>query len=348
MLDRFRGTIRTILILLCAAGAGGAASIAIAGDAADAGTVSMTAKGFDTSQKAGTVTVKLQRTGGATGAVSVGYNTANGSAVAGSSYTEESGRVSWADGDAAVKSVTIPISNATPFAGKKTFYFELCCAKGVALTTPATSDVTITGDADLEAGTLSFTASAYAAAQVNGEVIITVDRKGGTKGAAKIGYGTGNSTAIAGKDYTARSGVLTWANGDESPKTFTVPISKAKSFWGIKKFAIALAGARGASLGSTTRGTVDISGALNTGVANLSWTAPTKNTNGTKLTNLAGFHLKYGTSETELTHSITITDPKTTSFEISSLRQGKWYFAVAAYNTDGTESALTAIGSTTI
>lgn len=84
------------------------------------------------------------------------------------------------------------------------------------------------------------------------------------------------------------------------------------------------------------------------GTATLSWTAPTTNTNGSALTNLAGYHIYYGTSPAALSSTIDIANPGTTSYSVSSLASGTWYFAVNAYTTGGMDSALSNTGSKTI
>jgi len=84
------------------------------------------------------------------------------------------------------------------------------------------------------------------------------------------------------------------------------------------------------------------------GNANLSWTVPTLNTNGTGLTDLSGYRISYGTSPTALTQSVTITDPTATSYTITGLAAGTWYFAIAATASNGTQSALSNVASKTI
>ena len=91
-----------------------------------------------------------------------------------------------------------------------------------------------------------------------------------------------------------------------------------------------------------------IAGSSGTGSATLSWTTPTTNGDGSALTDLAGFRICYGNSPDSLTQSITITTPDVTSFVISNLGPGTWYFALLAYNSSQTESALSAIVSKTI
>jgi hypothetical protein len=83
------------------------------------------------------------------------------------------------------------------------------------------------------------------------------------------------------------------------------------------------------------------------GTASLSWVAPTLNTNGSPLTTLTGYHIFYGNSPNALTQSIAITSAAT-SYEITNLAPGTWYFAVAADSSDGSESAPSSVSSKTI
>ena len=84
------------------------------------------------------------------------------------------------------------------------------------------------------------------------------------------------------------------------------------------------------------------------GSASVSWEKPTQNTDGTPLTNLAGYIVRYGTDIAELSSSVTVTSPNTTSLEIGSLSPGNWYFAVAAISAMNVESELSNIASKTI
>lgn len=75
--------------------------------------------------------------------------------------------------------------------------------------------------------------------------------------------------------------------------------------------------------------------------AKLSWDAPTTNTNGQPLTDLAGYKVMYGQDPNNLTQSMRITDPRATSLQIDNLSSGTWYFAMKSVNTAGQESAPT-------
>jgi hypothetical protein len=85
-----------------------------------------------------------------------------------------------------------------------------------------------------------------------------------------------------------------------------------------------------------------------TGSASVSWMPPTSNTNGSSLTNLAGYRIKYGRGSTSLTQTMQIANPGITRYVINNLGSGTWYFGVVAYTSSGSESALSQLGIKTI
>jgi hypothetical protein len=85
-----------------------------------------------------------------------------------------------------------------------------------------------------------------------------------------------------------------------------------------------------------------------TGSATLSWVPPTRNTNGTTLTNLAGYRINYGTSASSLTRTVTLNNPGLSSYVLDGLAAGTWYFSMKAFTSTGTESAASATQSKTI
>lgn len=85
-----------------------------------------------------------------------------------------------------------------------------------------------------------------------------------------------------------------------------------------------------------------------TGSATLSWTPPTSNTNGSTLTNLAGYRIYYGTSSSNLSRTVQVANAGVTRYVVPDLSAGTWYFAVRAYTSTGGESATSNTASKTI
>jgi hypothetical protein len=75
------------------------------------------------------------------------------------------------------------------------------------------------------------------------------------------------------------------------------------------------------------------------GVATVSWIAPTQNSDGSKITDLAGYYIFYGTSPSTLNQFIQVSNPRTTAYTISNLRSGTtYYFSVVAFTASGKRS----------
>ncbi|MCM2311705.1 MAG: putative Ig domain-containing protein [Steroidobacteraceae bacterium] len=77
------------------------------------------------------------------------------------------------------------------------------------------------------------------------------------------------------------------------------------------------------------------------GSAELNWTAPTQNEDGSALTNLAGYKIRYGTSPGALNKLVDVVGAGITTATIEGLTAGTWYFSVSSYTNTGVESAPT-------
>ena len=75
-----------------------------------------------------------------------------------------------------------------------------------------------------------------------------------------------------------------------------------------------------------------------TGAAELIWTAPTRNEDGSALTDLGGYKVRYGQSAGALTQVLDVAAPAATTTRIEGLVAGTWYFTVASYTNTGVES----------
>jgi Putative Ig domain len=81
-----------------------------------------------------------------------------------------------------------------------------------------------------------------------------------------------------------------------------------------------------------------------TGTATLSWLPPTQNANGSVLTDLAGYHIYYGTTP-DLEQSVTLANAGLTRYVLTGLARATWYFAMTAYDSAGRESDRTAVAN---
>ena len=84
------------------------------------------------------------------------------------------------------------------------------------------------------------------------------------------------------------------------------------------------------------------------GSATLSWSPPTSNVDGTPVTNLAGYRVKYGQLASNLSETLSVPSPGITSVVIENLSAGTWYFAVSAYTTANIESDLSNLAQKTL
>jgi hypothetical protein len=86
-----------------------------------------------------------------------------------------------------------------------------------------------------------------------------------------------------------------------------------------------------------------------TGSATLSWIPPTQYTDGSPLTDLAGYVVYWGTGSGNYQNSTTLTNPGLTAYVVDNLLAGTTYFfATKAYNSNGLESSFSNEASKTI
>lgn len=80
----------------------------------------------------------------------------------------------------------------------------------------------------------------------------------------------------------------------------------------------------------------------------VTWSAPTTNTNGSALTDLAGYTIHYGKSPGALTQTVKIPNAGASDHVVQGLTGGTWYFAVTAYTNTGLQSGYSTVVSKTI
>lgn len=87
---------------------------------------------------------------------------------------------------------------------------------------------------------------------------------------------------------------------------------------------------------------------VSNGVAALDWTPVTETSTNTMLTDLAGYIVYYGTSADDLNQQVTLEDPGLTSYMMTNLASGTWYFGIAAYTRSGVRGVISSVVKKTV
>lgn len=226
-------------------------------------------------------TVWVTRTGGTAGAVSASYcfwasevtstavETTNNPIKANTRKYVAAGTLSWADGDGTPKAVSFPagaLVASTLVQGTITCEGRLANVSGGAgLGENALTRLEIRDAQAPAGGVFNFTSRRFYGPE-GGSVVVSVRRDGGPgglAGSASVGYAASSTlpavpangvtipAGVAGVDYLATGGRLNWADGDDSVKSFTIPLLATGSTSGTMNVAINLsAPSAGAALGT--------------------------------------------------------------------------------------------------
>lgn len=84
------------------------------------------------------------------------------------------------------------------------------------------------------------------------------------------------------------------------------------------------------------------------GSATLTWTAPTLNSDGSPLTDLASYRIYYGFTEGNYPNAINVDNPGITSYVVENLPPNTYFFVTTSVNTNGMESAFSNVASATV
>ncbi len=253
------------------------------------GNLVFSSSAYSANDTSGNATVTVSRFGGSLGVVSVTVSTSNGTGVAGVDYTPITQSVTFANGDTSPKNVSIPVFVNKTLTGNETVNLSLSNPTGgAALNDPATAQLTIVQTSPPpppppppQAGSLQFTAGAYAVLDSAGNANLTVTRTGGSAGAVSVTLATANGTGIAGVDYTATTQTVSFADGDTAPKTVVVPVLIDSAHPGNKTVTLTLSNPTGgASLGTPATASLTITQA-STPAGTIQFGAPSYTANST-------------------------------------------------------------------
>ncbi|SDJ04544.1 Calx-beta domain-containing protein [Frankineae bacterium MT45] len=190
-----------------------------------------------------------------TTALTMSYATSNNSAIAGVDYTATSGTATIAAGTTST-TVTVPVlGNQTP-TGDPFFYLNISNNSAGTLTNSYNRGVIEAGAASQQSPWLSVnTTSAVLPSTGSATMNYTVTLSPASGSTATVQYATFNNSAVAGTDYTAEAGTLTFAPGETS-KVVSVPLAVSKLPGSDKTF--------GLSISAPTNSRVDTASAYGT------------------------------------------------------------------------------------
>ncbi|MBE9187966.1 hypothetical protein IQ270_25825 [Microcoleus sp. LEGE 07076] len=166
--------------------------------------------------------VTVTRTGSSVDAVSATVNLANGTATDPDDYTNTPITVNFAAGDAAPKTIDIPIVDDTLVERNETVNLSLINPTGNAtIGTQSTATMTIV-DND---STLEFSSPFFSVNEDGTQVAaVTVTRTGRATGAVSAIVNLADGTARTPADYTNGLIAVNFAAGDSAPKVINIPI----------------------------------------------------------------------------------------------------------------------------
>jgi hypothetical protein len=124
--------------------------------------------------------------------------------------------------------------------------------RGEGGTVESTALVTFTGSMSPTTSMFQFSNSTYRVNEADHTATITVTRSGSTDGEATVAFAASDGTAIAGGDYTAISGTLTFEAG-VSIKNFSIPIIDDAEVEGDETVMLTLSDPQNGTLGTSNK-----------------------------------------------------------------------------------------------
>ncbi len=200
-----------------------------------------------TSNLAFTVTLSAA----ASGPVTVAYATSDVSAKSGQDYVAQTGTLIFAAGETS-KVVNVQVKGDTVVEANETLRLTLSSPTGATID-DGVANGTVVNDDTLPLPSLSVNdaSSAEGSAAASGHTTFTVSLSSAATGPVTVQFATANGTAVAGTDYVAQSGTLTFAAG-ETQKVIQVATIGDAVVEANEGFSVVLSSATGATIADAT------------------------------------------------------------------------------------------------
>ena len=188
------------------------------------GVLGFASTNFVVVESAGQAVITVIRTNGSFGTVSCRYEVVSGgTATANVDYQPRSGTLTFQNGVTNL-TFTIPILNDSQVEPDETVFLRLTGPLAGGATLGLTNALLTIIDDDTPGGKLNFSQPVFGAMEGAGQVLVTVTRSGSSAGTLAVTAVALEGTATANVDFVPVTNLLTWANGDVTPKSFVVPL----------------------------------------------------------------------------------------------------------------------------
>jgi hypothetical protein len=200
-------------------------------------TIALSAATFSISENGGNAMVTLNRTGLATGAVSVELVTTEGTALSSTDFTSVSTTVNLADGET-TKTVNIPVVDRVGFQGDRTFSVAISAPAGGAVL-GATTFANVTIQDNEIAPSIALSAATYTVSESAGTASIGLVRTGDVDTALQVTVGATAGTATSPTDFTGGNYVVQFSAGATTASA-SIPVNDVAGFQGNRTFNVAI------------------------------------------------------------------------------------------------------------
>jgi len=167
--------------------------------------------------------------------IQIAYNTTDETAIKNIDYQLPDGFITIPP-DSIDETITIPIINDTEVEFDETFTITIVSATNALIGQPNSALVIIRSD---DKPTAQFAQDTYNVQEADGQVAITIQLNQAVAQTVTVGYSSTNQTALAGLDYIAKRGQLTFLPGTVS-QTFTIALLDDAIQENDKAFAVIL------------------------------------------------------------------------------------------------------------
>ena len=167
--------------------------------------------------------------------------------------------------------------------------------------------------------------------QILGAMLISVVLLAGCGGSTQSAASASDSSSVVADSPPSRGADPTTSVG-RTPNASTPAASTAVAVTPVASTPVASTPVASNPVAATTSPTN----------VTLSWSPSTENTNGSALTNLAGYIIYYGTSASAMTQTIDINTVGMQTYVVDNLSAGSWYFQIVEVNSAGEQSSPSA------